>query len=143
MDQNNIFYTFENSFWELSRKTEQLWKQIFTHTFPGSQSKIVYLLKQKGPLNMSEIANNLELTAGAVTTASNHLIEHDYVERIPSESDRRVIQLQLTLKGLETLKQLQIDGHKKMRHVFQHLDEEQLHELEKLFKIAINHLNTM
>ncbi|MGL5616543.1 MAG: MarR family winged helix-turn-helix transcriptional regulator [Sarcina sp.] len=48
---------------------------------------------------MSEIANNLNITVGTLTTAINKLIKKEYVERKRIETDRRVVLVQLTRKG--------------------------------------------
>lgn len=47
----------------------------------------------------SEVAKELSITAGTLTTAINKLVKKGYVERIRSEDDRRVVKLGLTKKG--------------------------------------------
>lgn len=47
----------------------------------------------------SEVAKELSITVGTLTTAINRLVKKDYVERIRSEDDRRVVKLGLTKKG--------------------------------------------
>ncbi|EMF0123192.1 MarR family transcriptional regulator [Enterococcus hirae 57-03-H11] len=47
----------------------------------------------------SEVAKELSITVGTLTTAINKLVKKDYVERIRSEDDRRVVKLGLTKKG--------------------------------------------
>ncbi len=47
----------------------------------------------------SEVARELSITVGTLTTAINRLVKKDYVERIRSEDDRRVVKLGLTKKG--------------------------------------------
>ena len=47
----------------------------------------------------SEVAKELSITVGTLTTAVNRLVKKDYVERIRSEDDRRVVKLSLTKKG--------------------------------------------
>src|SRR5699024_10367341 len=107
-------------------KVEYLWKDIYQQTFPGSQSYIMFLLQQNGPKKMSELADDLHITAGAITTASDHLIEHGYIARIRDEVDRRVVRLELTKKGTETLSQLQNEGRKIMKTVFTDLSDTEL-----------------
>ncbi|MDP4087928.1 MAG: MarR family winged helix-turn-helix transcriptional regulator [Bacillota bacterium] len=51
------------------------------------------------PRNMSEVAADLRITVGTLTTAINKLIKKGYVERRRIEEDRRVVQIQLTKKG--------------------------------------------
>ncbi|WP_066873776.1 MarR family winged helix-turn-helix transcriptional regulator [Clostridium mediterraneense] len=48
---------------------------------------------------MSEIASDLNITVGTLTTAINKLIKKGYVERMRIESDRRVVLVNLTKKG--------------------------------------------
>ena len=47
----------------------------------------------------SEVSKELSITVGTLTTAINKLVKKDYVERIRSEDDRRVVKLGLTKKG--------------------------------------------
>lgn len=136
MDRKNSFIDFEKLFWQLSRKMEHQWKQIYAQTFPGSQSYIMFLLQQNGPLKMSELADDLHITAGAVTSASNHLIEHNYITRIWDEKDRRIIRLDLTNKGRSTLKELQNEGRIIMKSVFSDVSDDDLKMLYTIFEQA-------
>ncbi|AOR23166.1 MarR family winged helix-turn-helix transcriptional regulator [Clostridium taeniosporum] len=48
---------------------------------------------------MSEVAQDLKITVGTLTTAINKLIKKGYVERSRIEEDRRVVLIGLTKKG--------------------------------------------
>lgn len=48
---------------------------------------------------MSEVAQNLKITVGTLTTAINKLIKKDYVARKRIEEDRRVVLVELTKRG--------------------------------------------
>lgn len=48
---------------------------------------------------MSEVAQDLKITVGTLTTAINKLIKKEYVERKRIEEDRRVVLIRLTKKG--------------------------------------------
>lgn len=130
------FIQFENSFWELSVKAERLWKNIYERTFPGSQSHIVMLLNKNGPLKMSEVAEGLQMSAGAITVAADHLIEKNYIERQLDKYDRRIIRLVLTEHGQLTLDNLQKDGRQYMQTIFEHVSEEELNMMTAIFKEA-------
>lgn len=47
----------------------------------------------------SEVAKKLKITVGTLTVAANNLVKKEYVKRIRSEVDRRVVKLGLTSKG--------------------------------------------
>jgi DNA-binding MarR family transcriptional regulator len=49
--------------------------------------------------SMSEVAKDLKITVGTLTTAINNLVKKQYVERKRVEEDRRVVLIQLTKKG--------------------------------------------
>ncbi|PRR81149.1 MarR family winged helix-turn-helix transcriptional regulator [Clostridium vincentii] len=48
---------------------------------------------------MSEVAQDLKITVGTLTTAINKLIKKGYVERKRIEEDRRVVLVHLTKRG--------------------------------------------
>lgn len=48
---------------------------------------------------MTEVAQDLKITVGTLTTAINKLIKKGYVERKRIEEDRRVVLIHLTKKG--------------------------------------------
>ena len=48
---------------------------------------------------MSEVAAQLRITVGTLTTAINNLVKKGYVERKRIEEDRRVVLIQLTKRG--------------------------------------------
>jgi DNA-binding MarR family transcriptional regulator len=49
--------------------------------------------------SMSEVAKDLKITVGTLTTAINNLVKKGYVERKRVEEDRRVVLVQLTKRG--------------------------------------------
>jgi len=48
---------------------------------------------------MTEVANDLNITVGTLTTAITKLVKKDYVERTRGEEDRRSVMIDLTRKG--------------------------------------------
>src|SRR5699024_269720 len=80
------------------------------------------------------LADDLHITAGAVTSASNHLIEHGYIVRIWDEQDRRIVRLDLTEKGSKTLKELQAEGQKIIKSVFHGISDHDLKTLHTAFE---------
>lgn len=143
MDRQHSFIDFERLFWELSRKMEFQWNNIYMQTFPGSQSHIMYLLQQNGPKMMSELADALHITAGAVTTASNHLIARGHIARIRDEDDRRVVRLDITEKGRKTIQELQNEGRKIMKCVFNDIPNTELDMMTAIFEKATKNIDDM
>ena len=94
-------------------------------------------------MRMSELADALQLTAGAVTSASDKLIERGYVERLRDEKDRRVVYLEITDKGRETMAELRKRGRQTMKTVFAHLTEEELQQFIDTFEKASHIITTI
>ena len=80
---------------------------------------------------MSEVAQNLKITVGTLTTAINKLIKNEYVERKRIEEDRRVVLIKLTEKG-ETA----YNYHKKFHDELVHNTIGSLEEDEKEILIS-------
>ncbi|WP_079422534.1 MarR family winged helix-turn-helix transcriptional regulator [Clostridium oryzae] len=76
--------------------------------------------------SMSEVAADLNITVGTLTTAIKKLIKKGYVERKRIEEDRRVVQIQLTKKG-----KLAFRIHKKFHDDMIKITTEGLNEIEK------------
>ncbi|HBT19224.1 MAG TPA: MarR family transcriptional regulator [Clostridiaceae bacterium] len=53
------------------------------------------------PRTMSEVARDLNITMGTLTTAADKLIKKGYVLRKRTEEDKRVVLVELTPKGRE------------------------------------------
>lgn len=51
------------------------------------------------PRTMSEVACDLGITVGTLTTAINNLVKKGYVQRKRDEEDRRVVKITLTRSG--------------------------------------------
>src|SRR5690625_1256074 len=103
----------------------------------------MFTLQKNGPQKMSELADDLHITAGAVTSASNHLIEHGYIVRIWDEQDRRIVRLDLTEKGSKTLKELQAEGQKIIKSVFRGISDHYLTSLPTALAKATNYIVNM
>lgn len=77
----------------------------------------------------SDIARELMVTLGTVTTSLNKLEAKGYIERRRSSTDRRVVYLSLTKRG-RLLDRLHAKFHKNMvGHVVKDMDEEAIKAL--------------
>lgn len=137
------FLRFEELFWQVTKDMGGIWKKIFDEHLPGSQSYILFLLEKKGQLRMSEIAEILRLTPGAVTSASDKLLEHGHLSRVRSEHDRRVVSLEITEQGKQTLGDLRVEGRKTMKRVFRDLSDPELNQLVGIFERAAFNLEAL
>lgn len=82
----------------------------------------------------SDIARELMLTLGTVTTSLNKLEAKGYIERKRSKLDRRVVHLTLTKKG-KLLDRLHRKFHKNMvNHIAEDMNEQEFEALAQVLK---------
>lgn len=80
--------------------------KLLDNDLSASQYFILQLLAVEERYTSSEIAGALDVTLSAVTNLSNKLVGKGYVKRVPSETDRRSVYLQLTEQGREVFSQM-------------------------------------
>ncbi|WP_061840950.1 MarR family winged helix-turn-helix transcriptional regulator [Tetragenococcus halophilus] len=78
----------------------------------------------------SEVAKELSITVGTLTIAINRLVKKDYVERLRSEDDRRVVKLGLTKKG-RLIFRVHQRFHMNGKSILQGMDNEESVALQK------------
>lgn len=81
--------------------------------------------------NMSTVAKTLHVTTGTLTISINSLVKKNYVERVRSEEDRRVVLVLLTEKGRKAFLHHQQFHEKLVNAIVEQLSEEERLVLEK------------
>ncbi len=94
-----------------------------------SQFYILMLIKRKGSVRSTQLAELLNVKPSAITVLIDRLAELEYVDRHPSRLDRRVTELELSKKGKEALVHIMADHNELFER---HIDFFSLEELEKL-----------
>lgn len=87
---------------------------------------------------MGEIAHDLRITVGTLTTAITKLIKKGYVERKRIEEDRRVVLVNLTSKGEEVYKVHKIFHEEMICSMISNFSDEE----EKVLLKSLEKLNT-
>lgn len=125
---NDILVNLINEIWELEEKA------IITEEFKDLTNNDMHVIEAIGPgegNNMSSIAKKLNITVGSLTTAMNSLVNKTYVERRRSETDRRVVYVRLTKKGIAAYKHHE-DYHQQMtKAILDKLSEDEIPVLMK------------
>jgi DNA-binding MarR family transcriptional regulator len=73
----------------------------------------------------SEVAKELSITVGTLTVAINNLVKKDYVERLRSEDDRRVVKLGLTKKGKLLFRVHKHFHHEMVKNILNGMNQEE------------------
>ena len=87
---------------------------------------------------MTEVAQDLKITVGTLTTAINKLIKKGYVYRKRIEEDRRVVLVNLTSKGEEVYKVHQVFHEEMICAMLSNFSDEE----EQVLSKSLEKLNT-
>ena len=67
--------------------------------FTRGQGRILIILKRKDGISTKELAEILNISVGSLNETLNKLEQKGYIEKVPSENDKRVLLIYLTEKG--------------------------------------------
>jgi DNA-binding MarR family transcriptional regulator len=135
---------------ELDKITYELHKKIFSQITEGidipvtsTQIYMLNFIRSQGECMVTDIANYLGVTLGAVTSLVDRLIDFKLVNRERSEEDRRLVIIKLSEEGEELLKQLDIRRKKVLSSFLEGMEQEEIMYLKNIMeKIVTKILNS-
>ncbi|QXJ32761.1 MarR family winged helix-turn-helix transcriptional regulator [Saccharolobus shibatae] len=115
---------------KINKDTDKALEQIGLSYF---EFKVMCALEEEGKVPMSRIAEKYMLTKAGLTSIIDRLEEKELVRRVRSESDRRVIYVELTEKGREKLMESRKIFLNVLSSFLSKLSEDEIKELERIF----------
>ncbi|MEM3670253.1 MAG: MarR family transcriptional regulator [Thermoprotei archaeon] len=113
--------------------------KLLRHDVSLIEVKVLYLLKQQGPVSMARISGELMITPAGATVMVDRLEERGFLRRVHSKDDRRVVYVKLTRKGEEKLEKARSVYTEVIHGLFNAISPSELHALvsimEKLEKV--------
>ncbi len=88
-----------DAFNDMSRSEQQAIRQGGFEDVSVNETHTVDAIGAYIPKTMSDVAKKLDITMGTLTVSINHLVKKGYVNKVKSETDRRVFMLSLTERG--------------------------------------------
>lgn len=126
-------------FWRVSRGLSSIWKKKFEQQLSNTQAYILIHLDSKGPQKITNLAEVLDITPGAISSISDKLIAAGLIVRCRDEVDRRVVYLDITPIGKKMLKEIKEEARIVVNKCFNGLPEEDIHHLIRIYEtILIN-----
>ncbi|MBE3559304.1 MAG: MarR family transcriptional regulator [Ktedonobacteraceae bacterium] len=120
-----------------------LWRLLRSSTHPVRRGDItpeqywlLKLLQRRGPRSIGDLAEILDVTGSSITTACKRLEKAALVRRVrQSESgDERVVQVQLTTRGIEQLESWQRERREALSRMLAPLSESEQETLQFLIE---------
>lgn len=125
---NDILVNLINEIWEEEGQA------IITDEFKDITNNDMHIIEKvdlgEGK-SMSAIAKEMNVTVGTLTSSMNSLVKKGYVERYRTESDRRVVYIKLTEKGVSAYYH-HAEYHRQMTYaIMERLTEDEIPVLMK------------
>lgn len=130
----------ENVFRQLARRVSHHWGKHLEDGMSHSQASILEKLKDHGPQKVSDLAEQLSMTSGAITGIADKLISSGYAVRKRSETDRRVVYIEISPQGIEILLKLRKQMGEIFSHLFSGVSEEDIVHLIRIYNQVLNNM---
>lgn len=85
-------------------------------------------------MKVSALSNHMDITPAAVTHMVNSLEKGGYLKREADPSDRRIVLVKLTDKGMKTMTLMRKEFHEVFSNLVDHLGEEDSENLARLLE---------
>ncbi|GIP29033.1 MarR family transcriptional regulator [Paenibacillus sp. J23TS9] len=133
MEEQTIFELIQ-SMENFTNKLIVQWNKTFNEDLGVSHVLVLGHLKQNGRSRPSDIAKTLGLSPATLSYLSDKLVAKELAVRNVDESDRRIIYLEITDKGVEVLRRATLEGQRLKRGLFEKLTEQDRAQMAAIFK---------
>lgn len=99
-----------------------------------TEFSVLELLFHKGAQSIQVIKEKILIASSSTTYVIDQLVKKGYVERIPSDRDRRVIHVVLTAEGEKLIQTIFPTHAQVLTNAFERLSDEELQQLQKLLR---------
>lgn len=133
MKEQTIFELIHN----MDKFTNNLiiqWNKTFNEELGISHILVLGHLKEYGKSRPSDLAKTLGLTPATLTHLSEKLVLKKLAIRVIDESDRRIIYLQITDKGIDMVNRANQEGHALRKILFEKITDDEKQQLADIYE---------
>ncbi|WP_026575806.1 MarR family winged helix-turn-helix transcriptional regulator [Bacillus sp. UNC438CL73TsuS30] len=109
------------------------WNKTFNEDLGVSHILVLGHLKKYGKSRPSDIAKALGLTPPTLTHLTEKIVQKNLAIRLNDESDRRIVYLGITDKGIDMLKKANKEGEILRKNLFERLTEQDRQQLLEIY----------
>lgn len=136
-EKNQEVMDLSSQFKILFKHLTQEWNRRSIDNLTYPQFRMLLYLWNHGPQRVSQLAEALCITPGAVTGGADRLLQDDYIERTRDEEDRRAVYIQLSDKGRTTIERIIHAEQEAMQSVFHMLPQEDIKQLRRILTVVL------
>ena len=104
-------------------------EKISKPTLSPMQVQVLFFLKDKGILSMSELAVEMHVLKQQLTFLTDKLAENNFIERVHDKEDRRSVKISITQYGVDFLEEQKKQILNLLINIFEQLSIEDINEL--------------
>jgi DNA-binding MarR family transcriptional regulator len=130
-DVDRILETLVYLYTESRRVTKEVARQ---HGLTGPQVTAIKVLENFGALSLTDLSARMSATNSTMTGIADRMERDGLVERIRSETDRRVVQIALTEKGRALAAQSPVASMALFADALRSLDERDRRDLTRILR---------
>jgi DNA-binding MarR family transcriptional regulator len=134
MNRQNMMYDIEKLFRNFFRTFKHDLNDILGDEMTSNEFIILKMISELGPLKVSTISKELNVSASHITVVTDKLLARHYIERKRDDNDRRIVLVTVTKLGKELINKLQVKKIDYMLDKFSPLKDEELMDLKRLFQ---------
>jgi DNA-binding MarR family transcriptional regulator len=124
--RNNLERELEMSLRRLFRTLRKGLNELYTDYIPSNEFAVLQTLHKNSPLMASEIANELKVSSSHITAVTDRLVGKNYIQRVRSDSDRRIVYLEITEDGKKIANEMDLIKNEYLAIKFSNLSEEEM-----------------
>ncbi|MCP8966950.1 MarR family winged helix-turn-helix transcriptional regulator [Ectobacillus ponti] len=107
-DEREAFIlNLSNSLRTLLRTVQHDVNELFSEYMPWNEFSVLRALYAKSPQMASQIASEVNVTSSHITAVTDRLVRKGFVTRQRSDSDRRIVYLEITETGRDVAEKLE------------------------------------
>ncbi|WP_438434579.1 MarR family winged helix-turn-helix transcriptional regulator [Gorillibacterium sp. sgz500922] len=137
------YHALEETLVRSAKQFGTLWGKKLEGRVSRHQLKILSILRTDGPQKVTDLAEALYLTPGAITGLTTKLEESGYIRRTRSEGDRRTVTIEITPQGEEMEAFWKRQKESLFREVLSGIREEELEQLAGFFARISDNMERM
>lgn len=87
-------------------------KKTFCYDCTYAQCHIIWETAQESKISVNELATRLNISKSAVSRTVDDLVNKGLLERKPNPNDRRYVDIELTEKGQQTFREIELNSRR-------------------------------
>ncbi|ADM38163.1 MarR family transcriptional regulator [Bacillus spizizenii] len=117
--RTQMMYDMETLLRKVFKQIRNEINEILDKELSRNEFTILRILNEQGPKKVTEFAPILEVSASHITAVTDALVEKEWITRIRSKEDRRIIRIHITEAGEKVLQHF---NEKKTEYFFKRFD---------------------